>query len=516
VAVGSLAFLALGVLLGSQLKTQFFSKDLSYLSYVDVWLPEDAPLSATGRATLDAEKAIREVIESYGADHAEKRAQSKPLLKSLTTFVGGGGPRFWASVVPELQQLNYAQIIIEVLDKHETAHLIGPMQRALSAAVPTARVDVRQLETGKPVGIPVSIRISGEDMATLRGLAHELKETLRRVPTGARVRDNWGDETLSVRLETDSDRANLAGITNLDVAASSATGISGYPVTTLREGDKSIPVLARLRMEERAQLAEVQNLYVYSLQGRQKVPLSSVSTVELKAQTEKIQRRNQFRTITVSCFPEEGLLSSEIMSAVRPQLASFQASLPPGYKMEIGGEEEEQTRGFRELTIVLAISVAMIFLALVFQFKHAIKPFIVFAAIPYGTVGALLALWAMGAPFGFMAFWGVASLVGVIVSHIIVLFDFIEEKREEGGPLQQALLDAGIMRLRPVMITVGATVIALFPLAAHGGPLWEPLCYAQIGGLITATFITLLLVPVIYSIFVLDLKWVRWEGQAER
>jgi multidrug efflux pump subunit AcrB len=118
----------------------------------------------------------------------------------------------------------------------------------------------------------------------------------------------------------------------------------------------------------------------------------------------------------------------------------------------------------------------------------------------------------MGAPFGFMAFLGVVSLVGVIVSHIIVLFDFIEEMHAKGEPFEQAVLDAGIMRLRPVLITVGATVIALFPLAIHGGPLWEPMCYAQIGGLTAATFITLLLVPVIYSICVLDLKVVKWEG----
>ncbi len=157
---------------------------------------------------------------------------------------------------------------------------------------------------------------------------------------------------------------------------------------------------------------------------------------------------------------------------------------------------------------------ACIFLALVFQFKNAVKPFIVFAAVPYGTVGALLALRLMNTAFGFMAFLGVISLVGVIVSHIIVLFDFIEEKHAEGEPFIQAVLDAGIMRLRPVMITVGATVIALFPLALHGGPLWEPLCYAQIGGLATATFITLLLVPVIYAIVVLDLKLVKWEPGA--
>jgi multidrug efflux pump subunit AcrB len=140
-----------------------------------------------------------------------------------------------------------------------------------------------------------------------------------------------------------------------------------------------------------------------------------------------------------------------------------------------------------------------------------VKPLIVFGAIPYGIVGAVAVLWLMGAPFGFMAFLGIASLVGVIVSHVIVLFDFIEEAHAQGEPLEQALLDAGILRLRPVLITVGATVIALFPLAAHGGPLWEPLCFAQIGGLTIATFITLLLVPVMYAIFVRDLRWVRWE-----
>lgn len=126
-------------------------------------------------------------------------------------------------------------------------------------------------------------------------------------------------------------------------------------------------------------------------------------------------------------------------------------------------------------------------------------------------VGALVGLWVMGVPFGFMAFLGIVSLVGVIVSHIIVLFDFIEEAHARGEALQESLLDAGIMRLRPVLITVGATVIALFPLASHGGPLWEPLCYTQIGGLSVATFITLLLVPVLYAIFVLDLKMVPWE-----
>jgi multidrug efflux pump subunit AcrB len=228
-------------------------------------------------------------------------------------------------------------------------------------------------------------------------------------------------------------------------------------------------------------------------------------------QPAKVSRRNQFRTITVSCFPAHGRLASEVLAAVRPAIRDLEKDLPPGFELQIAGEYEKQKESFGELAMVMAISIALIYIALVLQFRNSVKPLLVFAAIPYGMVGALAALWVMGVPFGFMAFLGVVSLVGVIVSHVIVLFDFIEEAHERGEPLIEALLDAGIMRLRPVLITVGATVLALFPLALHGGPLWEPLCYAQIGGLSVATFITLILVPVLYALFVLDLKIVRWE-----
>jgi multidrug efflux pump subunit AcrB len=510
VLFASFIFLIGGGIVFANLKQQFFPKDLSYLSYVDIWLPEDAPLLSTDLTAQQVETVIEDTLKEFGKEHPEK-GKPRDILQSLTTFVGGGGPRFWFSVSPELQQLNYAQVIIQATNKHDTAHFIGLLQNAVSAKIPGARVDVRQLESGSAVGLPVAIRISGEDAPTLRALGDQVKNVFRANPAAGRIRDDWGDESFAVELITDADRANLVGITNLDVAAASATAISGYPVTTLREGDKQIPVVARLRMAERAQLGDINNLYVYSTQGTQKIPLAQVSRIEYRMKTEKLRRRNQFRTITISTIPLGNILPSEIMNAARKKLTEIQKHLPPGYRMEIGGEEEDKVKGFRDLTVVLGISVAAIFLALVVQFKNAFKPLIVFAAIPYGMMGAGLALWIMGSPFGFMAFLGVVSLVGVIVSHVIVLFDFIEEAHEKGEPLKEALLDAGILRLRPVLITVGATIIALFPLAAHGGPLWEPLCYAQIGGLSVATFITLLMVPVIYAIFVLDLKLVKWE-----
>jgi multidrug efflux pump subunit AcrB len=513
VAMGiAVGVLVLGAVTVTGLKIQFFPKDLSYLSYVDVWLPEDSTIAGTSATAAEAERVIQRVAAEYGKEHPGKDGKPGAVLKSVTTFVGGGGPRFWFSVSPELLQPNYAQLIINVNDKHDTEHLVAPLQRALAASIPGARVDVRQLETGKPVGIPVSVRISGQDIGELRRLAEQAKAVFRAVPTADRVRDDWGTESFQVRLRVDADRANFAGVSNTEVALASVAGLNGVPVTTLREGDQQIPVVARLRVEERARLSDLKNLYVYSTQTAQRVPLGQVSTIQYTMDTEKIRRRNQFRTVTVATFPMPGVLPSEVLGAARAGLTAFAKTLPPGYTMEIGGEEEEQLKGFKELGVVMLVSVGAIFLALVFQFRNAFKPLIVFAAIPFGVVGALVSLVIMGAPFGFMAFLGVASLIGVIVSHVIVLFDFIEEMHAKGEPLRDALLDAGIVRLRPVLITVGATVFGLIPLAMHGGPLWEGLCYTQIGGLTFATVITLLLVPVLYAIFVLDLKIVKWDS----
>jgi multidrug efflux pump subunit AcrB len=509
-ALGSLGVLALGVTLFQQLPQQFFPKDLQYLSYVDVWLPEDAPLEVTAKAGRSAERIIREVAEEYGREHKK----TEGVLTSLTTFVGGGGPRFWLSATPEARQANYAQIVIEVADKHDTNHLVGPWQKALSAGVPEARLDVRQLETGKPIGIPVQIRLMGDDIPTLRAEAERLKAIFREVPFALRIRDDWGVDSLQTVFTLNQDRAAAAGVTAQDLQASTAAAIDGFPVTTFREGDKQLPVFARLRMDERNVPSRLDDLYVYSSQDARRVPLRQVATVEHKFEPARFRRFNQFLTVTVSCFPATGRYPSEVLTAASAKIEHFTSTLAPGVRMEIAGEHKEQVNGFAELTVVLVISVLLIYVALVVQFKHAVKPVLVFAAIPYGMTGAIASLWLMDAPFGFMAFLGVVSLVGVIVSHIIVLFDFIEERREHGAPLEQALLDAGIQRLRPVMITVAATVLALFPLASHGGPLWEPLCYAQIGGLSIATFITLGLVPVLYAIAVKDLKWIAWSDPA--
>ncbi|PYV91962.1 MAG: hypothetical protein DMG05_05915 [Acidobacteria bacterium] len=181
VLLASFAILAAGGFFANSLKKQFFPKDLSYLAYIDIFLPEDAPFNLANRTGQQVENIVQQVS-----------AEEKRPLESLSTFVGGGGPRFWYSLSPEPHHPNYAQIVLLFKDKHDTGHLLPRLQERLSREVAGARIDVRQLETGDAVGLPVAIRVSGEKIEALRAAADRVRAILKANPKAARVRDDWG------------------------------------------------------------------------------------------------------------------------------------------------------------------------------------------------------------------------------------------------------------------------------------------------------------------------------------
>ena len=508
-AASSLVLVA-GGFFATHLRQQFFPRDNFYLAYVDVRLPEDAPLAQTVRVAREADQIIRDVAGQFDRSHP-RLAEGSSVLASVTSFIGAGGPRFWFSVRPEPPAPNYAQLLLQFTRSEDTNQIVGALQEALSTRVAGARIDVRTVETGPPTQIPVSMRILGDDARVLRSQAETLKGILNASPFAINVRDDWGNDAIRMRLEIDQDRAGLLGVSNRDIALSTYSAVNGAPIGTLREGRKNIPIVQLMDYGQRQTVTDLRQLYVYSSEAPTTSTLDQIARLTYSPEMAVIRRVNQYRAINVAALPAPGHLAWEVTEPLMPRLREFEQRLPRGYRLEIVGELKEQLRGQKQSLIVLLSSVIAIYLALVFQFKNAVKPFIVFAAIPFGAVGAFASLWIMGMPMGFLAILGITSLIGVIVSHVIVLFDFIEEQHERGAPLQEALIGAGIRRIRPVLITVGATVLALFPLALHGGPLWEALCYAQIGGLSVATAVTLFLVPVFYSVFVLDLKIVRWN-----
>ncbi|WP_444931362.1 efflux RND transporter permease subunit [Microbulbifer sp. SSSA002] len=524
VLVIALGLLVLGVVIKSQLRNAFFPEDVQYLFYVDIWLQNDASIDATDNVAKTAEGVIREAIEAYERKH--RKSTDEPILDGISTTLGGGAPRFWYTINPQQKQPNYGQIIVKLSDKNLTPLLTPIIQRALSERIPGAELDVRQLQTSN-VEYPFEIRVSGrvtvgaeeeaKDIALLRQYAQTIKTIVEESSYARIARTNWGGKSLVLEMNVFEDRAAMSGVTNADIALASSSGLSGTAVNTLRQGDREIPIVTQLRLAERGQLQDVNNLYVFAADSENHVPLRQVAETSVRFATERIYRLEKFRTINVYAFPYAEFISADIMADIKDELQLLAESLPAGYQLQVSGDAASTRHGFLQLLMIMAVSSSAIFLALVFQFSSLIKPLVVFATVPLGMVGALAALFITGQPFGFMAFLGIVSLIGVIVSHIIVLFDFIEVRHAAGDSLRQALLDAGILRLRPILITIAATTFALVPLAIHGGPLWRPLCFAQIGGLLLATFGTLFLVPVIYTTLVEDLKWIKWgEAGAEK
>ncbi len=477
VICGGLVLFGAGAVLFGKVRPQFFPQESSRLFYVDVWRPDGATVAETGADAERVERAIRRVVEASNGAHTGGE-DKRLVVEDIVSYVGGGAPRFWFAFDPTPPLPNYAQIVVRLAGQQDMTALAAPLQRELSRAAPGALVDVRELEIGEPFGVPIQIRVVGDDLAVLRSIAGEVKEVVAALPEARRVREDW------------------VFARPADVAPDAAEALT---LGEMRDQGRRVPVVVRFD-------AETASLWRAFLAPQ----VASAAPTAPEAPF-LLRRRNGARTVTVSCFPAPGLLASETLRAARPRLDQLAAALPPGYRLEFGGEHEAQIKGFRDLALALGASVALIYATLALQFRSGVKPLLVFAGIPFGVVGSLAALWLMRAPFGFMAFLGIASLIGVVVSHMIVLFDGIEELRAAGGiRLEEALLAAGRQRLRPVLITVAATICALIPLAARGGPLWAPLCYAQIGGLAVATVVTLLLAPVLYAVFVRDLKLIRW------
>ncbi|MCC6681413.1 MAG: efflux RND transporter permease subunit [Phycisphaeraceae bacterium] len=498
-----------GIMLVGTIGTSFFPKDLHNVFTVNLDLPEGSPIRQTRDVAMEAISEIDSLEGKY--------------ISSYTTFVGAGGPRFWLSIEPEQRADNYAQILVHTTDKHETANIVERLKQSLPQRIAESRVRIQMLETGPPIGVPVQLRLYGPDTQILRDLSNQIKARMRCIPGATDIHDDWGDPVFQMTLKIDPDRAAMSGLTNQDIAASVGAGVSGLSVSQLRDRDKLVDIALRLRPSERGRLDDLSNLNVVNAVTGARTPLRQLASFVPEMVTPKIRRRDHDRCITVRCDTIPGVLPSAVVNELQRSLPTVShtgthaddlIAFPPGYRWEFGGEKFEQDKGFKSLSIALIVSFVAIYLALVLQFNSATQPLLVYAAVPFGIVGGLIGLVIMGSSFGFMAFLGVASLAGLIISHVIVLFDFIDEMRHKGEPLRKAVVDAGLARLRPVLTTVLACVGGLIPLALEGGPLWEPMCYVQIAGMLVATLVTLVLVPVLYVIFVEDLHLVRWETDA--
>jgi multidrug efflux pump subunit AcrB/outer membrane protein TolC len=486
-AMGLIAFVVALVLLSKAVPQRFFPTAERAQFVVHMWLPEGARLEATDRAARAVEKYLL----------------AQPLVANVSTFTGESAPRFYYNVDPEFPARNYAQLLVNTKSEPETSAFVYRMRKELAPLAPEAQLLVRELEQGNVMKAPVEVRVVStldgfEDVSRQKALGAQVRKILQATPGAEYVWDDFHEDSYDLGIHVDEEVANRLGMSNSSIAMQVAGGFSGLPVTTFWEGDRDVPVVLRLDEEHRRSFDNVADSYVVSSLTGARVPLRSVATFEPQWRTSRLLHRNGVRTLTVLSIAGEHHLPSEILKSARQKLDSL--PLPAGYRLEYGGELAGQLETFGEMKLVMAISIAAIFLILLFQFHSPVQTLVIMASIPLAIPGAVLGLLVTGNPFSFTAFMGVISLSGVVVRNAIILVEYINERRAAGVELEAAALEAGERRLRPIFLTTAAAAVGVTPMIVSGSSLWSPLASVIAVGLICSMFFTLVVVPVLYVV----------------
>ena len=331
-------------------------------------------------------------------------------------------------------------------------------------------------------------------------MAREMVLIFKQNPSTLTPYSNWGAPGYQVRVKIDPYAANLAGVSNADVALTIKTLLSGAHLTNYREGDHLVPVMLRTLREMRENLNDLSGIFVNGANG--KVPLDSVAEVIPTLEPAVIARRNMLPTITVGSRIDENVLANNVAGQIKPQLEQMLETLPTGYFLENGGEQEETDKALVQVVRAVGIAMLLITLVLIIQYNSFLKPQIILLAVPLGLIGVAIGLLVTGWAMGFMAMLGALALAGIVINNAVILIDFIEKNVADGQSLRNAVTTAGQVRMRPIILTTLTTIGGLLPLSLFGGALWAPMTNGMIFGLIFSTGLTLIVVPTIYVLFV--------------
>ena len=494
VAVAGLAFLASLTILPI-IGSQFFPSGERDQFFVKIWLPENAPIAKTSEVVREVEAKLLE-LSPHPISGVER-------LKEAVTFVGSGGPRLMLTQAPDYNYPYYALILINTTDGAFTAGYAEDIRKEVQDHM-LARVSVKEFMLGPPINNPIELRVSGPDHETLARIGDKMVRAFKETPGTVRPFDNWGAPAGHVSIDIDTHAANLAGVTNAEIALTTRMILSGAELSQFREQDHLVPIIMRTLREERRDITDLSDIYVGGREG--KVPLNSIATVKVNSHPAVIARRNGIPTITIASDIKTGLLSNSVVSDVREKIDPILDELTGAYFIEEGGELEETVKTQNQVIRAVFLSIIIMILVLTVQYNSLLKPAVILFAIPMGMIGVLFGLLITGWAMGFMAMLGLLSLGGIVINNAIILVDFIEGNIASGQSLKTSVANAGRARMQPILLTSLTTIGGLLPLSLFGGPLWAPMTNGMIFGLIISTVLTLFVIPSLYVVFVEKLK----------
>ncbi len=456
-------------------------------------MPRGTDIAVTEAILSDIERLMLERWPSEGEEEG---------IVDVLSYIGVGTPRYVLGIDPDQEDTQLGAMIVRLTDYLLIPGIIKEVKAYAAEKYPDLEVKMARLGNGPPIDYPIEVRVTGDDIGRLYDIVGAVKKKLLATPGVMEVSDDWGPRTKKLAVRVDQDRARRAGVSNSDVALSLNTGLSGLNMTEFREGNDIIPVTLRAVSAERRDLGKLDGLRVYAQGSQVSVPLKQVADVALAWENAIINRRDRTRTIVVRTQHFPGVTATEVAAVLTPWLDQVQKSWPHGYGYEMGGEMETAEESNAAIGEKLPISGMLILLLLVAQFNSIRKTAIILCTIPLGMIGITLGLIVAKTIFGFMTILGIVSLSGIIINNAIVLIDRINIEREENGlSPTHAVIEACQQRLRPILLTTATTIGGMLPLWISHDPMFETMAVSIIFGLLFATLLTLVIVPVLYSIF---------------
>jgi multidrug efflux pump len=479
--VGSLALFRL-------VPQQFFPASSRPELLVDLRLPEGSSFAATLEQTRKLESILAR----------------EPGIENFVSYVGSGSPRFYLPLDQQLQQSNFAQIVVVAASNARRETLRTRLLKLFDEDFTGLRGRVSRLENGPPVGFPVQFRVSGEDIPTVRKVAQQVAAVMRANPHTENVQFDWDEPSKVIRLNIDQNKARVLGLSSQDLATFLNNSLSGFGVTYYRERDKLVEVVLRGAEDERARISFLKDLALPSKDGRA-VPISQVADIEYGLEDGVIWRRNRSPTITVRSDVAGDAQGPDVTGEIDPKLEPIRAQLPLGYRIEVGGAVEDSAKGQKSIAAGVPMLIITVLTLLMVQLQSFKRTLMVVLTAPLGLIGVTIALLAFGKPFGFVAMLGTIALSGIIMRNSVILVDQIDKDIAAGHPAWEAIIDATVRRCRPIALTATAAVMALIPLTRSD--FFGPMAVAMMGGLVIATVLTLLFLPALYA------AWFRVQPQ---